>query len=99
MRAALVKDGLVVNVIVIDPEIGFELPDHETVQLEDDAFCEPGATFDGKTFTRAQAAEAKAEPSTLNALLEEIKRASSDDRAALAELKTLLTAGAVAVQK
>ena len=48
MRYAVVKDGLVVNVILADP--GFKLPGFSLLEAEKTPAVAIGWTYDGKTF-------------------------------------------------
>lgn len=54
MRAAIVKDGVAVNVVEYGPDSGWQPPEGELVPLGDDVRAGPGWSYDGETFTRPE---------------------------------------------
>ena len=51
MRAAVIKDGIVVNIIVADANVDLAPDSCSLMNVGDDADIQVGATFDGVSFT------------------------------------------------
>lgn len=54
MRAAIVKDGVAVNVVEYDPDSGWRPPEGDLVLLGEGVSAGPGWAYDGETFTRPE---------------------------------------------
>lgn len=82
MRKALIKDGAVLNVILIEEDFEYPLGEGETLVDSDEA--SPGDTYDGKVFIRPEP-----EPPVLD---KAAKVAAALEAADLpAEIKTVLS--------